>query len=122
LVETRASFEVPLEPQAAPIAPVETADPAEPAAQKPRGPSEAQLLKQAQSALKDDPARALALTRVHKQRFPSGALAQEREVIAIEAMRRLGRSSDAARRVQEFRRENPDSAHLPRIDRTTPKP
>ena len=90
--------------------------------QRPASPSEAQLLQQAQAMLKTDPARALALTRTHKQRFGNGALAQEREVIAIEAMRRLGQKSDAERRADEFRRDNPDSAHLPRIERTTPKP
>jgi hypothetical protein len=73
--------------------------------------SEAALLEQARSALTSDPARALALTRQHQARFPSGVLKQEREVIAIEALRRLGRSKAAADRAGSFERAFPDSAH-----------
>jgi hypothetical protein len=74
-------------------------------------PSEAALLEQARAALASDPARALALTRQHQARFPSGVLKQEREVIAIEALRRLGQSKAAAERAGSFEQAYPDSAH-----------
>jgi hypothetical protein len=73
--------------------------------------SEAALLEQARSALASDPARALALTRQHQARFPNGILRQEREVIAIEALRRLGRGKTAAERAGSFEQAFPDSAH-----------
>ena len=65
------------------------------AAATPSWPSEAQLLQAAQASLRSNPRRALALAREHEQRFPKGALAQEREVITIEALSQLGRADDA---------------------------
>lgn len=76
-----------------------------------QGPSEAALLEQARSALATNPARSLALTRQHEARFPNGVLRQEREVIAIEALRRLGRDKTAAERAGSFEQAFPDSAH-----------
>jgi hypothetical protein len=73
--------------------------------------SEAALLERARAALASDPARALALTRQHQARFPSGVLKQEREVIAIEALRRLGQSKAASERAGSFEQAFPDSAH-----------
>ncbi len=81
----------------------------------PAGPSEAALLRQAQAQLKSDPARALNLTREHRRRFPSGALAQEREVIAIEALSRLGRKSEAGVRADDFQKSYPGSAHKKKV-------
>jgi hypothetical protein len=83
------------------------------------GPSESALLAQAQAALRSNPQRALALTREHKRRFPSGALAQEREVIAIEALNRIG-DGDAARvRAKEFETSYPGSAHRRKVQNAT---
>lgn len=73
-------------------------------------PSEAELLEQARSALKTDPARALARANQHAARFPGGALVQEREVIAIKALRQLGRASEADRRAEAFAKAFPGSA------------
>ncbi len=44
-------------------------------------------------------------------------LRQEREVIAIEALRRLGKADQARERGSDFRREFPDSAHGRAVDR-----
>lgn len=74
-------------------------------------PNEAALLEQARRALAADPARALALTRQHQQRFPNGVLNQEREVIAIEALRRLGKASEAGDRAGAFEKQFPGSPH-----------
>jgi hypothetical protein len=121
---------VPREPMpqqtAAPIpAPAPTSAPASASAQArpeptPRaGPTEATLLRQAQAALRRDPAQALALTREHRRRFPKGALAQEREVIAIEALSRLGRSGEASKAATDFTQRYPDSAHRRKVEATT---
>jgi hypothetical protein len=72
--------------------------------------SEAELLEQARSALKSDPARALARANEHARRFPRGALVQEREVIAIKALRQLGRAADADKRADSFSKAFPGSA------------
>lgn len=91
--------------------------PAAPAA----GLDEAQLLQAAQSALKTDPARALALTREHKRRFPHGVLSQEREVIAIEALDKLDQAA-AKERADQFRKEYPGSAHESKVGATVGAP
>lgn len=82
--------------------------PAKPAPAAPL--SEAELLEQARSALKGDPARALARANEHQRRFPGGVLVQEREVIAIQALRQLGRASQADKRAEAFSKAFPGSA------------
>jgi hypothetical protein len=77
---------------------------------------EVELLERARGALKSNPAHALSLTSEHKLRFPGGALAQEREVIAIEALKRLGRSDQASLRADEFAKNYPGSAHRRKLD------
>jgi hypothetical protein len=85
------------------------------------GPSEASLLERARRALTSAPATALALANQHAARFPHGALAQEREVIAIEALRRLGRSAEADRRAAAFAQAFPGSAHQRMVEDASPK-
>ncbi|MBI5532195.1 MAG: hypothetical protein HY898_05750 [Deltaproteobacteria bacterium] len=80
------------------------------------GPSETALLQQAQGALGSDPGRALALTREHARRFPSGALSQEREAIAIQALVGLGRKAEARARAERFASANPGSAYVRRFE------
>lgn len=103
------------EPDVAETAP----KPRAPAAAKP---SEAALLNQAQQALKSDPRRALELTRRHKQLYPQGSLAQEREVIAIEALSRLDKTSSAQERAEAFSEKYPESAHQKKVDTTLKEP
>jgi hypothetical protein len=76
---------------------------------------EAELLRKAQALLSEDPSRALALTREHEQRFQRGALAQEREVIAIEALKRLGLARAASDRAAEFEKRYRGSVHQSRV-------
>jgi outer membrane biosynthesis protein TonB len=78
--------------------------------------AEAKLLERARAALVSNPSHAYALTTEHKLRFPGGALAQEREVIAIEALRRLGKGDQASRRADDFSKSYPDSAHRHALD------
>jgi hypothetical protein len=79
------------------------------------GPTEGALLLRARRALASDPALALALTEEDATRFPAGALAPEREVLAIEALSGLGRVSDARARFAAFRARYPQSPHLARL-------
>jgi hypothetical protein len=67
-------------------------------------------LEQARAALKGDPARALARANEHRRRFPGGVLVQEREVIAIQALRHLGRDTEANQRASAFQKAFPGSA------------
>lgn len=115
----------------APVVPEQTPAPsASPVSVKPRATSspppgspeptdlaaEASLLRRAQDALRSSPADALAFTDEHARRFPRGALAQEREVMAIEALTKLGRQGEAEKRAARFVRTYPESTHRARID------
>lgn len=73
--------------------------------------SEAEIIEQARVQLQNNPARALALTKTHRRLYPHGVLAQEREVIAIEALARLGKSRAAEKRAEAFRAAQPNSIH-----------
>lgn len=84
----------------------------------PSGPSEVALLEQARGSLGSNPSRALALTEEHRRRFPKGALSQEREVIAIEALKKLGRGTEAKKRGDAFSAENPDTIHRRTVTET----
>lgn len=98
-------------------APASAANPAPPALKSSRSPDEAKLLEQARRALATNPSQALAITRRHQALFPNGALAQEREVIAIEALRRLGKSGQASERADSFEQKYPDSAHRRTVEK-----
>ena len=77
--------------------------------------SEASFLRRTRAALVGDPAGALGMTEEHASRYPHGVLAQERDVIAIEALVRLGRRDEARARAMSFRALYPSSAHASRI-------
>lgn len=79
-------------------------------------PSEADLLEQARTAIKSDPARALQRANEHAARFPRGVLVQEREVLAIQALRQLGRSAEADRRTDAFVKAFPGSAFARKLN------
>lgn len=66
------------------------------------------------------PAQALAAVDAHLAKFPQSALAQEREVIAIEALVTLGRRDDAKERLKSFRSKWPTSTHLVRLEALLP--
>ncbi|WP_049949504.1 hypothetical protein [Sorangium cellulosum] len=83
--------------------------------------TETGLLQRAQDALGARPAEALALTDVHRARFPGGALSQEREVIAIGALKALGRGGEARARADRFVAEHPSSAYRRRIEVLVPE-
>ena len=74
-------------------------------------PSEAALLDAARRALAKDPERTLAYASRHRALYPQGMLAQEREVLVVEALRKLGRASEAKQHDDEFRSRYPSSIH-----------
>ncbi|MFO0759272.1 MAG: hypothetical protein U0359_22460 [Byssovorax sp.] len=80
------------------------------------GEDEVTLLQHAQDALGASPARALDLLGQHAARFPGAALGQEREVMSIDALVRLGRTGEARTRAAAFAARFPTSAHLGRIE------
>jgi len=86
------------------------------APQAPADRDELALLARAQAALATDPGTALSLAATHAQTFPGGALAQEREVIAIDALLRLGRKTEGTARAKAFHQQFPASAHGRRVD------
>jgi hypothetical protein len=95
------------------VTPPEPSRSAVPPHEKPAAPaqlSEVQLLEQARLTLKSDPNRALQRANEHARRFPRGVLVQEREVLAIQALRRLGRDAEAERRAEAFAKAFPGSA------------
>jgi hypothetical protein len=78
--------------------------------------SELSLLKRAREASQANPAQALIITSQHAKLYPGGALEQEREVIAIDALLRLGKQAEAAQRAKQFQERYPGSAHARRLD------
>ena len=79
-------------------------------------PTEGALLLRARRELTSNPAAALALTGEDARRFPGGALTPEREVLAIEALERLGRLPEARARLSALHVRYPQSPHLTRLD------
>jgi len=80
---------------------------------------EAALLDAARAAVRTDARRALSLTQEFGRRFPHSPLMQEREVIAIEALVRLGHTTAAKARAERFSRMFPGSAHQQKLDQLT---
>jgi hypothetical protein len=82
-----------------------------------RAPTESELLFDARKALPGDAQLALRLLSEHASRYPKGQLVPEREVLAIEALRKLGRTQEADARLQRFQARYPNSLHLQRLQR-----
>ena len=121
-VEAAASANAPSLPRATSTVPAAAARPSmAPSAASAPSPaaagvtSELELVKRAGQLLKSDPAQAFRLTTDHARLYPSGALAEEREVIAIDALASLGRASAARSRAERFMASYPRSAHLSRV-------
>jgi hypothetical protein len=89
------------------------AAPAQPALVAQR--SEVELLFDARKAMPGQPTAALRILDEHAARFPNGLLGPEREVLRIEALRKLDRTAEAAKRLQQFEARYPESIHLRRL-------
>lgn len=80
------------------------------------GPSELETVSAADAALRrGDAAEALEWAEAARKMFPKPTLAQEREVVAIEALVLLGRRLEAETRFEAFVAAFPASGHLPRL-------
>lgn len=71
-------------------------------------------------AASGDPARALALANEGHAKFPRGVFWQEREIIAIQSLQRLGRADEAKRRSDVFVKAHPESVYAETLKGTTP--
>jgi len=77
---------------------------------------ENQLLGEARSALRGgDAASALEKLDAASSRFPAGVLAQEREVLAIEALAKSGQRAAASARASAFLAAHPTSPHATKV-------
>jgi len=65
---------------------------------------------------------ALAAVDEHQRRFPRGRLAEEREILAIQALVAAGRSADARLRAARFRTTFPKSLYLPSLGKIVGDP
>jgi|GEM_PF-2961545 hypothetical protein len=118
------TLETPREPDAAPALPaVPTLPPGtslsrthgESASAAERGDdlsAEMRLVSEARRTMAEDPVEALALLDQHRERYPRGALREEREAHAILILRRLERTLDAERRYTDFLADFPGSSFL----------
>ena len=73
------------------------------------------MLERAREKLGSDPAAALAELDAHAAKFPSGQLGSERELLAIDAQKRLGRNAEAKKRGEAFIARNPKSLYAERV-------
>lgn len=97
---------------------VSTTQEAHEASAKADVPSEVELLRRARTALASRPREAFTLTEQHREHYPRGVFAQERDALAIEALLRAG-DTDAARRLaQSFISAHPSSPHAHRFRET----
>lgn len=76
---------------------------------------EARVLESARRSLEADPARALSLIDEHASRFPSGALSEERELLAVDALLRAGRTDAARERAAAAIAAHPGGVQTARI-------
>lgn len=80
------------------------------------------LVRRAQDALATDPARALSLADEHAGLFPRGELTQEREVVAVEALSKLGRKHDALVRARALLRRFPRTPYVAHLEKALGEP
>jgi len=78
-------------------------------------PTEVALLRDARLALSGNPSEALALAERHRVLFAHGAMVQERELIAISALARLGRHTAVLTRAAQFERDFPNSPYRKQV-------
>jgi hypothetical protein len=76
---------------------------------------EVALLEKARASLDRDPASSLATLEAHAAEFPTGTLRMERELLAVDALRRLGRFTDARTRGEALLARAPGSIYEERV-------
>ncbi len=111
----RSSSSTPRSASDAPAASERSANTEEP--ELPTREPEIALLKRAREALARNPGTALALAEQHRELYPKGRLGQEREVIAVTALMRMGLPTSAKDRAEQFKRSYPRSAYIGQLER-----
>jgi hypothetical protein len=118
---THAALPTPEIRGAATLADAPTGEPApqaRAAAEQPPAPEdEASLLYRAKKAARTDHRAALHMLEQHATHFPHGTLVEEREVLAIDLLRRMGREPEAKQRSAQFLRQFPQSSYRSAITR-----
>lgn len=71
----------------------------------------------AQDAIEASPQRALGLLDDHARLYPSGNFAQERESLAIDTLRKLGRTTEAQARARAFIARFPKASNVKHLAR-----
>ncbi len=84
--------------------------------------SELALVQRAEAALASDPRRALDIAGEHARVFPSGEFLQEREVIAVDALSRLGRKDQSLRRARALVERFPRTPYAARLEMAVGQP
>lgn len=77
--------------------------------------SELIILTRAQDVLSRQPKAALAITYEHLHEYPTGVFAQEREMIAIEALFQMNQQKRGIQRAARFLKDFSGSTHAPRV-------
>ena len=83
----------------------------------PTAPKELELLTSAQDAMEAAPQRALGLLEQHAELYPNGSFAIERESLAIDALRKLGRVTAAQKRARAFIARFPKAPNVKHLRR-----
>jgi hypothetical protein len=78
--------------------------------------AELELLIRARSLVHASPSRARQLVIEHETKYPQSIFAEEREVLMIDAERRLGHTNAANERARRFVQAHPNSIHAPNIE------
>lgn len=111
-------------PQAPPRPPAPRAAPRAAAPPRPPAPSpeetlsrEAALLEEARALVRTSPGAALRKVAEHERLFRQAVLVPERELIAVEALARLGRPTDARRRARALLARHPGTLYEERVER-----
>lgn len=73
------------------------------------------LLERARRSLSSDPRATLSALDEHGRRFPSGVMAVERELMTLDALRRVGRTEEARRNAAAWLSRDPTGLHAPRV-------
>ncbi len=85
--------------------------------------AEMRILSEARDALaEDDAATCLTLLDQHRERFPTGALSEDRDAYTLLALHALGREQEVERRYVDFRQDYPESTFLDTLARELSHP
>jgi hypothetical protein len=85
--------------------------------------AEMRILSEARNELaQDDAAACLVLLEQHRERFPTGELAEDRDAYTLLALHALGREQEVERRYVDFREDYPQSTFLDTLARELAHP